>query len=237
MTEQIPYDVVVAFNNPKYLSMASDFGFKTGVRVDLVDNVEGSVELDFLDMDWRENHISTLLEETERLNPEYVVAGDYQTDGGNIEEVNNTASELRKFADKVIVVPHGVNQVEEIPSWCVAGYSVSSEYYDTKTPKIEFSGRDIHLLGGSPEKQIELLDYFGSDVVSLDGNYIFNTSTRFSRYWVSTRWYDGRHTALLESNIVDGNHEEASERALNHWMYALREREETNGQAKNVLDF
>lgn len=82
------------------------------------------------------------------------------------------AEEIARFAVPLIV-PKCSGLVDLLPDAVggkpiVLGYSVPTGYGGTEVPCWEFSGRPVHLLGGSARAQAELCGYL--DVVSADGN-------------------------------------------------------------------
>lgn len=73
----------------------------------------------------------------------------------------------------------------------ILGYSVPTKYGKTEVPLEEFHGWPIHLLGGSPQKQMELFQYFrqhSTKVVSVDGNVIGKLSM-LGQFWRDGCWF------------------------------------------------
>ena len=95
----------------------------------------------------------------------------------NPQDIDRTMSiglELAPFVSEcLIVVPKFTGYTDSIPQHIEqtpirVGYSVKTRYGGTEVPLWEFTGRDIHLLGGNPRQQMYLLQYL--NVKSLDGN-------------------------------------------------------------------
>jgi hypothetical protein len=185
---------------------AASKGYLRGARLDKASRYyQHDVCVDFLDMDWNDPDPEGLLEAAERHRPKYVVAGDYLRDEDNTQRVNRRARQLREYADNVIVVPKSPGELAEVPEWCVVGYSVPSEYGGTDIPLREYRdiSQPIHILGGTPHRQFEVVGKLWLDsVCSVDGNSIHKAATIGAKAW---------HPSVPRWRKVDG--EDAVERA------------------------
>jgi hypothetical protein len=126
------------------------------------------IQPDFLDLNWKKPNFEKHLEICEMVKPKYVVAPDI-LELSNVDTVLKHAEELQQHAENVIVVPK-VDCVSSIPEQYAIGYSVPSKYGGCPFPEWYFEGRKIHLLGGSPTKQKNLLNHGFWNVISIDGN-------------------------------------------------------------------
>jgi len=75
----------------------------------------------------------------------------------------------------VLIIPKVIGGVGMIPESIggkpvVLAYSVPTKYAGTSVPIWEFGNRPVHLLGGSPHRQMEIYRYL-PNVISADGNY------------------------------------------------------------------
>ena len=82
------------------------------------------------------------------------------------------AGAIAPHCDAVLIIPK-CRIIDQLPraiggTPVVLGYSVPSTYGGTPLPVWEFRGWPVHLLGGTPRRQIDLARYL--DVVSADGN-------------------------------------------------------------------
>lgn len=120
-----------------------------------------------------------------------------------LDQILRWAEDVAKWADNAIIIPK-FSCLDEIPKEYMLGYSVPSSYGRTPLPIQDFKGRRVHLLGGSPRRQItywqalrtevESLDQStlreGSDpdlplpdgVVSLDTNYLLKIA-EYGQFW------------------------------------------------------
>lgn len=109
----------------------------------------------------------------------------------------------------IAIIPKIPDTVERI-SHCVngrpvvIGYSIPTKFGGTTVPIWELQGRLVHLLGGSPHRQMREYESMRAfcDVVSADGNMAQKMAVRHNRFWVS------------------------ASRSVGHWLPTLRE---TNG--------
>lgn len=112
-------------------------------------------------------------------------------------EVLDWAEEAIQYASCVVIIPKVMGGINKLPKTIsgkrvVLGYSVPTKYGATELPLWEFSGWPVHLLGGSPQKQIRLfLQFSCSDVISVDGN-MSNLMAHKGKYW-SSKKMEGDH--------------------------------------------
>ena len=104
------------------------------------------------------------------------------------------AEEIAPHAGAVLVIPK-CDVVDALPrriggTPIILGYSVPTAYGGTNLPIWSFAGWPVHLLGGTPKRQVALAGYL--DVVSADGNMaqklanrgiIFNARGQGTQYW------------------------------------------------------
>lgn len=76
-------------------------------------------------------------------------------------------------------------------------YPNANWFVSNTFPPIEFRNQITHILGGSPQSQIRLIttdqiDLFSNSirfkqVISLDGNQLFNASIYYGKYWINRK--------------------------------------------------
>ena len=222
-----PLDVITT-GRPDLTARAQRHGCLRGTRLDKEPAYrKRGIRVDFLDLHWADPDSEDLVEAAAWHRPKYVVAGDYEhrDDDGELvgdpaEVVNERARRLREHAENVIVVPHTPGQVEHVPEWAVVGYSTPTTYGGTEAPIWEYRGRDLHILGGTPHQQLDILGYLGSDVVSVDGNSYHKAATKGAKYW--------RDDPAKHWHRVDQDGPEAVvsayARSIRNWVGALERR-------------
>jgi hypothetical protein len=270
--EELPFDVITTAGH-EHMRIAYEYGFKTGGRLDNIDRLaEDGIPIHFIDMDWHNPEFDRLVQACKKYEPEYVVGGDYTKHDpshpdSNISLINERAEILNQYAENVQVVPHGSNQVEHVPDGMVVGYSVPTTYGAAEGELIDYHGRDIHLLGGAPAKQMDMIREFDGDIVSIDGNAINKMANVANRYWSGHDWKfenptldvmgedpdsdfyqaaafpkprDVAGSHLVDPDIVQNRNFEAYERSVMHWAYQIRTRWQNgwfDGESDNVLEF
>lgn len=102
----------------------------------------------------------------------------------SLSRVLEFADEVSEHAEEVIIIPK-YDCLDEIPERYILGYSVPSRHGNTPLAPEAFSGRRVHLLGGSWKQQMTHMAILGEDVVSIDHNQALLLATRFGQ------WIDG----------------------------------------------
>jgi len=183
---------------------AGERGFLRGARLDKASRYfDHGVSVDFLDMDWNDPDPDKLIEAAARHRPKYAVAGDYLRDEDNATTVNERAETLRDYAENVIVVPKSPGDLADVPEWCVVGYSVPTDYggTDIRLQKYTEIPQQIHVLGGTPHRQFDIVGRLWLDsVCSIDGNSIHKAATIGAKAW----YPDSPHWRKIEGeNAVE----------------------------------
>lgn len=173
---------IITTGRPDLTEYAESHGWLRGCRLDAIQNYErANVSPEFIDLHWEDPKRDELLAKTIQHKPEYVIAGDY--DGENYATINDFADELRQYAENVIVVPHEPGEVEKVPEWAIVGYSTPTSYAGTDAPIWEYTGRNVHILGGTMPQIKTVVDHLKNDIVSLDTNTHHRDATQFGEYW------------------------------------------------------
>lgn len=173
---------LITTGRPDLTAYAESYGWLRGCRLDAMQNYErASVSPEFIDLHWEEPNRDELLAKTIQHKPDYVIAGDY--DGENYGTINSFADELRQYAENVIIVPHEPGEISKVPEWAIVGYSTPTSYAGTDAPIWEYTGRDVHILGGTMPQIKTVVDHLKNDIVSLDTNTQHRDATQFGEYW------------------------------------------------------
>lgn len=202
----IPTLIYCAAGAPRMAQIALEAGFRYGCR--LPGTVYGP--LYFADQDWKKPNRAAYMAALARHRPHMATVLDWERED-QLGEVLGWAEEAAQHVERVLIVPKVIGQVHRIPRRVggrevVLAYSVPTRYGGTQVPAWEFSGRPIHLLGGSPRKQIRIWHYLSvsAEVVSTDGNYAHKLATQFCRVWSNgtARYADNRWQPQLKD--MDG---------------------------------
>jgi hypothetical protein len=92
---------------------------------------------------------------------------------------------------------------------------VPTSYGGTPLPVDRFKGRRVHLLGGSPKRQLQYFHALRDEVVSLDNNYILKVSG-FGQVWMP----DGSVRSLQDIGLGHLSNPLYSALTLNFGLFA-----------------
>lgn len=202
-------------------AIAEQYGWLRGARLDAIQQYEShDIQCDFVDLHWDDPDFDELLNAVQRHRPKYAVAGDYDEESDNYDVINERATQLRRYVDNVIVVPHEPNEVDIVPEWCIVGYSTPSKYAGTNAPVWEYYDRTVHILGGTIPQIRDLYGYLKDEIVSIDCNSFHRGATSFAKWWGSTtpQW-----NLLAEPITKPSNTIRAYENSMLNVSYALRQ--------------
>ena len=181
-----PTLIYCADGNARFAEIAIRAGFRYGAQ--LPNTVYYPVW--FADQNWRSPDRAAYMAALAEHRPAMATVLDWERPE-QLDEVLAWAEDAAQFVDRVLIVPKVIGGIPRIPRQIggkpvVLAYSVPTRFAGTQVPAWEFYGWPVHLLGGSPHKQMELAHYL--DVQSADGNYINLKATKFCEYWKSGRW-------------------------------------------------
>jgi hypothetical protein len=186
----------------------------------------------FADQDWKKPNREVYIDGLAKHKPRMATVLDWERPD-QLSEVIGWSEMAAVHVETVIIIPKVHGGVSRLPRTVGGadvrlGYSVPTNYGGTELPIWEFSGWPVHLLGGSPHRQMELAQYM--DVRSTDGNMAQMMAVRYCQFWTpgnaryaSNRWWP----TLREANDGekwpgDNAHHEAFRRSCENVMRAWR---------------
>lgn len=136
----------------------------------------------------------------DKHKPEVAMAADYFDFQSSTALLNEQLSDLQaRGVNRIMVCPKFAAAVASIPDWCIVAVSVPAKTYAGFLPDYrELEGRMCHLLGGKPEKQVDVMRKIlgaGGSVVSVDGSY-------HARKAGLGQWFDGGGWVQLRNRKV-----------------------------------
>ena len=160
---------------------------------------------EFVDQDWKRPDRAAYVAAVAQHRPRMATVLDWERDE-QLPEVLAWSEDVAPFVERVIIIPKVFGGIPRLPRRIggrkvVLGYSVPTRYGGTELPLWEFTGWPVHLLGGSPHRQIAMAHYL--NVVSADGNYIAKMAQRWNQFWtLAPALYakDHRWPRLLEAD-------------------------------------
>lgn len=179
--------------NPRLAQIAISAGFAYGCQ--LPGRVMPDANLFFADQDWKKPNRVAYMTALEKHRPSMATVLDWEHEP-QLQEVLNWAEEAAQWvSESVVIIPKIVGSIDRIPKIIggkrvVLGYSVPTKFGATSCPCWEFTGRAVHLLGGSPHRQMREWAYLAcmAEVVSADGNMSNLMATRSCKYWDAGKW-------------------------------------------------
>lgn len=177
--------IYCADGNPRFAEIALDAGMLYGARL------PGGVAFRpyFADQDWRNPNRKAYMEALAEHYPLMATVLDLER-WSQLDEVLSWAEEAARYTQTVVIIPKAHGIIADLPRTIGSarvrlGYSVPTRYAGTTVPFHEFEDWPVHLLGGSPERQLELAHVL--DVWSVDTNYIQKMAF-YGQFWAPVNY-------------------------------------------------
>ncbi len=159
----------------------------------------------FADQDWKKPDREAYMKALEKHNPACATVLDWEREE-QLPEVLSWAEEAAQHVtESVLIVPKVVGGIPSLPEQIggrriVLAYSVPTSYGGSPLPLWEYAGRAVHILGGSPQKQLQTWHTLRGicDVVSADGNMAHQQAHR-CRFWSKVRGPNGHWRQLSDT--------------------------------------
>ena len=186
-----PVLIYCAAGNPRFAAIAVEAGFAYGAQL------PGHVSqpnLYMSDQDWKSPNRAAYMQALQAHRPVMASVLDLEREE-QLPEVLSWAEEAAQWAqESVMIIPKAFDVIDRIPlviggKAVVLGYSVPTRFGGTCVPIWEFAGRPVHLLGGSPHRQMREYHALSgmSPVVSADGNMAQRQALRYCQYWSAVK--------------------------------------------------
>lgn len=194
-----PVLIYCAGGNARFAAAARDAGFQLGAQLPATVYHR---PLYFADQDWKKPDRERYMQALAEHRPTMATVLDLEREG-QIGEVLSWAEEASQYAQRILIIPKFSGAVDYLPrsigaASVVLAYSVPTAFGGTEVPVWEFEGWPVHLLGGSPHRQMELTHYL--NVVSADGN-MANKMAHRGRFWCQEKGPKGHWRNLREFGI------------------------------------
>ena len=181
-----PMQILCAGGNKRYVEIGFMHGFMHGAR--LPNQSEHYASIFFADQNWKTPNLDAYLKSIKKYRPYLATVRDWESKK-QFEEVMEWGKAISPFVRKIIIIPKVLQGIPRIPPTIggkevVLGYSIPTSHGGTTIPIEEFEGWPIHILGGSPQKQISIWKQLRkkSRVISCDGNYMLKLA-RNNQFW------------------------------------------------------
>jgi hypothetical protein len=183
--------IYCAGGNSRLSLIAHDEGWQLGYRSD---KSMGDFPVIFVDIDYKRPNFDKHLEVIKRHRPRYAVVPDLSESvvcQADIDRALEQASQLMPYCAIPLIVPKLSGQIAMLPVDIAIGYSVPTSYGGAQYPLAELKGRRVHLLGGSPKRQMQIyVELQGiATVMSIDGNYAQGQAVKYAMFYENDRWH------------------------------------------------
>lgn len=203
-------DYVAFLHRVPFVLDAIRLGYLTGVREDYPSRDHQYRDLDvpvgMLDNDFRNLDLDRYLKRFREHEPRVGVIGDAYT-AAEAREYVDAARELQaSYSDtEIMITPKCREAIDAIPHDIALGYARGSSdllAHEFADPA-DWRGRRVHILGGSPPKQLTAIDELTcptlssdppADIVGLDWNGV-HLGAQFGEFWTPDGWDDSGRDA------------------------------------------
>lgn len=203
-------DYVAFLHRVPFAIDAFDLGFLTGFREDCSYQQQQFLHLDvpvgMLDNDFRNPNLERYVNRVLEYEPRVSIIGDAH----DVAEARSYVDAIRDLEASLpktefIVVPKCRAAIDDIPSDITLGYSrgyadlLAHEFSDP----VDWRGRRVHILGGSPSKQLAVIEELTqptlsgdppADIVGVDWNGL-HRGAQFGEFWTVDGWDDSGRDA------------------------------------------
>ena len=210
--------IYCASGNARFAEIAIRHGFLYGAQL------PGTIyhPIFFTDQNWKKPDKAKYMAALAQHKPSMASVLDLER-YAQLEEVFELAEEAAQFVDTVMIIPKVSGIIEILPREIAGakvrlGYSIPTRHGGTMVNPSEFGGWPVHLLGGSPHKQMAYSKRF-DNVASVDGNYSQLMASRYNEFWQGGKWHElNDHGEHFENDAIY----EAFERSCKNIIAAWR---------------
>lgn len=183
--------IYCASGNKRFAEIAINAGFLYGAQ--LPSTIYHPIY--FADQNWKNPNKEKYMRALKEHRPHMASVLDLEKEN-QLPEVLEWAEEAAAFVEIVMIIPKVFGIISKLPRQINGkqirlGYSVPTKHGGTEVPAWEFYNWPVHLLGGSPHKQMEIRKYL--NIQSVDGNYHGLKAIKWGEYWQwPGRWVSGK---------------------------------------------
>lgn len=185
----------------KFHDIAVELGFRYGMRLPDSQFRVHSLPY-FADQNFKKPDRVAYITALAKYRPEVATVLDWEKPN-QYNEVMSWASEAALYCNKVVIIPKVPGTVKNIPkrvgkAKVLIGYSIPTKYGGTRVSPEECVGKSVHLLGGSPHRQMEYSLLM--DVESTDGNMAHKLAHR-GLFWSALPGKSGHWISIKDTGI------------------------------------
>jgi Family of unknown function (DUF6610) len=152
----------------------------------------GATSIQFVDVRYTAPNFARHLDMVRRYRPRYATVpdlSDREVSRADIRRALQQADALAPHCGVALLVPKLPGQIGLLPSQVAIAYSVPTHYGSAHYDLRELEGHRVHLLGGSPHRQLTLYRYIScfAEVTSVDCN-MHQRMSAYGKFWQRGRW-------------------------------------------------
>ena len=203
-------DVVAFLHRAPFTLDTYKVGFLPGFREDCgyqqSQYQDLNIPVGMLDNDFRNPNLDRFVDRFFEHEPRVGVIGDvYECDG--VDDHVAAAREIQASYPEaeLIIVPKSRSVIDAVPDDIVLGYSrgYADRLAHEFSEPTDWRGRHVHILGGSPPKQLEAIQQLTrptlsadppADIVGVDWNGL-HRGAQFGEFWTADGWDDSGRDA------------------------------------------
>jgi ribosomal protein S18 acetylase RimI-like enzyme len=177
--------ILCAGNNHRFPEVAVDSGMAYGTRHD-----DTPRDYPFMvDINWKSYQWTDYMNKIRSWRPVMAMVADYESPLQRNTMLKQVHALRRSGVLRIMVCPKFDGAVSDIPQDCIIAVSVPTSYAGFVPQMRELTGRKVHLLGGSPVKQREIMKQINAfgQVISTDGNAHTGSASN-GMFWRDGRW-------------------------------------------------
>lgn len=180
---------------------APDIARAAGMLYGTRNDYKAYAPVHMIDIKWKHYDWRRYLNRVDEYRPAFGMVADYEFPSQMDLTYRQIADLERLHIEHIMVCPKFPGALQDIPDWCVVAVSVPTTYAGFLPDYRALRGRQVHLLGGRPEVQAEMIRKLrghGAEILSVDGSY----HAMKAGYG---QWFDGGQWVQLRRNVVSDN--------------------------------
>lgn len=153
---------------------APDIATASGMAYGTRNDYKAYAPVQMIDIKWTNYDWARYIRRVDEYRPPMAMVADYESPDQK-ELLYSQIRDLERLQiQRIMICPKFDQAVKDVPLDFIIAVSVPTTYAGFLPDYSHLKGRSVHLLGGRPEKQAEILQKIigaGANVVSVDGSY------------------------------------------------------------------
>lgn len=180
-------------------AIAAQAGMRYGTRNDY----KAYAAVHMIDIKWKHYDWARYLRRVDEYRPPFAMVADYE----HVEQRALLYQQIRDLErlhiERIMICPKFSGALADIPVGFVVAVSIPTSYAGFLPDFRRLAERDVHLLGGRPEKQAEAIRQLrghGANVLSVDGSY-HAMKAGYGQWFDGGRWNQVRRNRDSDAQL------------------------------------